>query len=231
MHDMCLEALQSMSEVGVITMNEQGVVGGTSLGKLMSRFYLAFSTMVQLTSVNSMESMLDMLGVICESRELSEAVLRITERKTLNSLNRNKEKNTIRFPLEGKIKTKEMKVNVLIQVSLGSMHIPDPSLNMETPRYVKLANRITTCLVKLIMNNPEKSKNYNLVKNALCLTKSLECVCGLWDNSKFVVKQMPKVGPISSSTLVKGGFISFPKLGQVNPRMIELKAKTSANVL
>ena len=154
MYDMCMEALQSMAEVGVIIMNEDGGVRrGTSLGKLMSRFYLAFSTMVQLTSIKDTESMVDMLGVICKSSELSEAVLRMTERKTLNNLNRNKEKNTIRFPLQGKIKTKDMKVNVLIQASLGSMHISDPGLNMETPRLVRLANRITTCLLEVVMND------------------------------------------------------------------------------
>ena len=223
MHDMCLEALQSMADVGVIIMNEDGGVRGTSLGKLMSRFYLAFSTMVQLTSLKGMESMVDMLGVICKSSELSEAVLRMTERKILNNLNRNKEKNTIRFPLQGKIKSKDMKVNVLIQASLGSMHIPDPGLNMETPRIVKLANRITTCLVEVVMNDTEKSKNYNLVKNSICLLKSLNC--GIWDDSKFVVKQMDKVGPVISSALVKAGFTTFSKLSLANPRMLELHAK------
>ena len=125
MYEMCLEALQSMADVGLITMMEDGTVGGTSLGKLMSRFYLAFSTMKQLTSINGMESMVEMLGLICKSRELSEAVLRMNERKTLNSLNRNKKKNTVRFPLDGKIKTKEMKVNVVIKASLGCIQIPD----------------------------------------------------------------------------------------------------------
>jgi ATP-dependent DNA helicase HFM1/MER3 len=79
-----------MVEVGLITMIEDGTVGGTSLGKLMSRVYLAFSTMKQMTLIIGMESMVDMLGLICKSRELLEAVLRMNERKTLNSLNRNK---------------------------------------------------------------------------------------------------------------------------------------------
>ena len=114
-----------MVEVGLITMIEDGTVGGTSLGKLMSRVYLAFSTMKQMTLINGMESMVDMLGLICKSRELLEAVLRMNERKTLNSLNRNKKKNTVRFPLDGKIKTKEMKVNVVIKSSLGCIQIPD----------------------------------------------------------------------------------------------------------
>ena len=220
LYEMCLEALRSMAEVGLITMAEDGTVGGSSLGKLMSRFYLAFSTMKQLTSINGMESIVEMLEVICRSRELSEAVLRMSERKTLNSLNRNKEKNTVRFPLDGKIKTKEMKVNVLIQASLGSMHIPDPGLTMEIPRLVRLANRITTCLVELVMNDLEKSKNFTLVKNSLCLSKSL--TSGVWEDSKFVVKQMDKVGLVLSTALVKAGFTSFAKMSLANPRLLEL---------
>ena len=56
------------------------------MGKFMSRFYPAFGTMKQLTSINGRESMVDILGLICKSRELLETVLRMNERKTLNSL-------------------------------------------------------------------------------------------------------------------------------------------------
>ena len=65
--------------------------------------------------------------------------------------------------MEGKIKTKDMKVNVLIQASLGSMHIPEAVLNMGSPRFVKLANRIATCLVELVMKDEDKSQNLTLV--------------------------------------------------------------------
>ena len=116
-----------------------------------------------------------------------------------------------------------MKVNVLIQASLGSMHVSDPGFNMETPRLVRLANRITTCLVEVVMNDVEKSKNYNLVKNSICLLKSLNC--GIWDDSKFVVKQMDKVGLVISSALVKAGFTTFSKLSLANPRILELHAR------
>ena len=137
LHDLCSTALDSMTRIGLVLRSSNGSVGGTGLGRLMSRYYLAYSTMELLTSVAESVNMSELLEVICRSRELSDAVLRTTEKKTLNHLNRNKERNTVRFQLPGKIKNKEMKVNILLQASLGCMSISDVGLSMEAPRYVR----------------------------------------------------------------------------------------------
>ena len=106
----------------------------------------------------------------------------------MNKLNKNREKKTVRFPFPGKIKTKEMKVNILLQASLGCMSVTDVGLNMETPRLLRLAARIATCLVEVVLRDPAKSRDFVLVKNTLLLSQSLNC--GLWEDSEFVSKQM-----------------------------------------
>ena len=60
------------------------------------------------------------------------------------------------------------------------------------------------------MNDEDKSKNLTLIKNSVCLLKSLNC--GIWNDSKFVVKQMKKVGAVLSTTLVKAGFTNFSQV-------------------
>lgn len=49
--------------------------------------------------------------MLCQCHEYSEVHLRVGEKITLNSLNRNNNKNQIRYSLDGRIKTSEMKVN------------------------------------------------------------------------------------------------------------------------
>ena len=94
---------------------------------------------------------------------------RTSERNTLNRLNRNRERKIVKYQLPGKIKNKEMKVNILIQASLGCMQIPDISLNMEAPRLLWLASRIATCLVEVVIHDPKKIKDHTLVKSSLLL--------------------------------------------------------------
>ncbi|POI34487.1 hypothetical protein CIB84_001761, partial [Bambusicola thoracicus] len=49
--------------------------------------------------------------MISNCTEFLDVKLRTNEKKILNSLNKDKDKITIRFPMEGRIKTREMKVN------------------------------------------------------------------------------------------------------------------------
>ena len=219
----CQNALQSMANVGMIIMSENGSIGGTSLGRVMSRYYLSYSTMKLLTSNMDAPSMEQLLIMICESRDLADTVLRITEKETLNKLNKNREKKTVRFPFPGKIKTKEMKVNILLQASLGCMSVTDVGLNMETPRLVRLAARIATCLVEVVLRDPAKSRDFVLVKNTLLLSQSLNC--GLWEDSEFVSKQMLKVGVVLSNAIANAGFKDLSSLSEANPRMLELATK------
>ena len=158
----------------------------------MSKFYVAFASMQQLSSVLSREQEVelpDLLAVLCACRELSESMLRVSEKRVLNTLNKSKNGDTIRFPLQEKVNSAEMKVCVLLQAALGVLPIPDPSLSHEATHLVKLAQRLATCLVELVMHHSQAKANLALVTNSYLLLKSL--TCGLWENSGHVIKQMP----------------------------------------
>ena len=221
--NICHRAFDSMLNIGLIVDTGDGKVGGTGLGRLMSRYYLASATMELLTSNMESLSMGELLEIICQSRELSDVVLRTNERVTLNKLNRNREKKTVKYQLPGKIKTKEMKANILLQASLGCMSVSDVGLSMETPRLMRLASRIATCLVEVVLTDTDKSQNLTLVKNSVLLAKSFNC--GIWSDSEFVSKQMEKVGIVLSSSLVSGGYKDIESIANANPRMLELAAK------
>jgi hypothetical protein len=67
-------------------------------------------------------------------------------------------------------------------------------------RYVKLAGRISSCLLELLKTRHSLKDRYLLVKHAWILNKCLKA--GLWENSVHVAKQMDKIGEINEKLLI-----------------------------
>ena len=61
--------------------------------------------------ITEKQSLGDLVGIISCASEFSDIQLRVNERKFLNQLNKDKAKVTIRFPLTGRITTRQMKIN------------------------------------------------------------------------------------------------------------------------
>ncbi len=59
--------------------------------------------MKNFASIGGEEELPTMLGLLCKSKEFEDIPLRRGEKTTLNSLNKDKHKTTIRFPFEGKV--------------------------------------------------------------------------------------------------------------------------------
>ena len=70
--------------------------------RLMARHYIAFETVKSFVTTGGGEDLSALLKVVCGSKELSDITLRRNERTTLNALNKDKKKETIRFPFEDK---------------------------------------------------------------------------------------------------------------------------------
>ncbi|KAE8291121.1 putative ATP-dependent DNA helicase HFM1 [Larimichthys crocea] len=119
LQELCLRNLNSLSSIGLIDMDEDINIKPTEAGRLMARYCVAFDTMKQFSQVAGTENLSDLIELMSKSREFSDFQLRMNEKRPLNTLNRDKNRTTIRFPIEGKIKTSEMKVNCLIQAQLG----------------------------------------------------------------------------------------------------------------
>ena len=224
------ETLSTMAatRVGVVSLVGGEEMRATRTGRLMSRYYLTFVTMKRLCGVLGLHQtqgeLPELLAVLCGCKELSDTLVRVAEKKTLNNLNRNKAKETIRFPLEGKVKNSEMKVNILIQTTLGMMFIPDSGLMQEVAHLVKLAQRLATCLVELVIHSQER-ENLVLVKSCYLLLKSLSS--GIWHDSQHLIKQMPRVGPVISSALVKASYTTFTLILAADARQLEVASGKS----
>ena len=112
--------------------------------------------------------------MLCQSQELSNSALRVTEKKTLNGLKKKKSIDCIKFPLTGKVTTSCMKVNVLLQALQGVLTIPDSGLAQEAAQLMRVAQCLSNCLVQFVVHCDEKD-NLSLLKNAHLISQSLNC--------------------------------------------------------
>ncbi|XP_033959695.2 probable ATP-dependent DNA helicase HFM1 [Pseudochaenichthys georgianus] len=218
LQELCLRNLNSLSSIDLIHMDEDINIKPTESGRLMARFCVAFETMKQFSQVSGTESLSDLIEMVSKSREFSDIQLRMNEKRLLNTLNRDKNRITIRFPIEGKIRSSEMKVNCLIQAQLGSISIQEFGLTQDTVRIFKNGMRISKCLAEFLSHRSKTG--FSAVLHSLMLAKCFRAK--LWENSPYVSKQLEKIGQTLSTAMVNAGLTTFSKIEQSNPRELEL---------
>ncbi|XP_054272516.1 uncharacterized protein LOC128992802 [Macrosteles quadrilineatus] len=213
----CMRALNSLVRFGLVTIDTNGYdIQATEKGSLMARYYIGFHTMKIFSQVKGTEDLPQMLEVLCQCHEFADVRLRVDEKVTLNSLSCNKHGPVVRFPIDGRVKTKEMKVNSLIQALLSCVPINDPSLNQEAARLVNIAERLMKGLSLYLWKQP----HFQALVSSLVLSKCL--VCRLWEDSQYVVRQLPGIGPALAALLVGAGKTTIQSIIDANPREIEM---------
>ena len=76
-------------------------------------------------------------------------------------------------------------------------------------------------------NTPGANK-YNVTLNSVLLSK---CIAAkLWENSRYVARQLDRIGPALASSLVTGRITSFTALENAHPRDIEMVGDMNALV-
>ncbi|NWW92022.1 HFM1 helicase, partial [Rhynochetos jubatus] len=143
LQELCLKNLNDLSSFDLIRMDKENNFKPTETGRLMAWYYIAFDTVKQFFTIQGTETLNELIKMISNCTEFLDVKLRTNEKKILNSLNKDKDKITIRFPMEGKIKTREMKINCLIQAQLGCIPIQDFTLTQDTGRIFRNGLRVT----------------------------------------------------------------------------------------
>ncbi|XP_057652240.1 uncharacterized protein LOC130891474 [Diorhabda carinulata] len=213
--------LNKLVRAGMITMDENINVSPTITGQLMANYYVDFETMKMFTQITGTEIFIQILAIISKCQEFSETRLRVSDKKTLNLLNKNPKKQTIRFPLNGKIKTWDMKVNCIIQAVLGNLEITDTSIQTESFSIIRNAKRIMKCLIHYL--SMKKQNYFTALLNATILGKCLNAK--LWEDSPYVSKQLTGIGSIFATQLANAGKDTFDNILKANPRDIETIVK------
>ncbi|XP_055979502.1 LOW QUALITY PROTEIN: probable ATP-dependent DNA helicase HFM1 [Sorex fumeus] len=217
LQELCLKNLNDLSSLDLIKMDEDVNFKPTEAGRLMAWYYITFETVKRFCAISGNESLSDLVTMISSCKEFLDVKLRINEKKMLNTLNKDPNRITIRYPMEGRIKTREMKVNCLIQAQLGCIPIQDFALTQDTSKIFRNGSRITRWLSEFMAT---QEKKFIILLNSLILAKCFRCK--LWENSKHVSKQLEKIGISLSNAMVNAGLTSFKKIEEKNARELEL---------
>ncbi|XP_022085821.1 probable ATP-dependent DNA helicase HFM1 [Acanthaster planci] len=217
LQDMCIRNLNLLSNFGLVKMDPETMdLKPLETGRLMARYCIAFDTMKQFSKISGRESIEDLITMLCKCKEFSDIQLRVNERKILNTLNRDKNRVTIRFPMKGKIKSTDMKVNCLVQATLGCLPIQDFGLSQDGTRIFRAGQRLTRCLLEYLTQR----NDFQVLLHAAVISKCFRA--RLWENSKSVARQIDKIGPALGTALVNAGIVNFQRLESTNPRELEL---------
>ncbi|KAI7789508.1 putative ATP-dependent DNA helicase HFM1 [Triplophysa rosa] len=218
LQELCLKNLNSLASLNLITMDEDINIKPTETGKLMARYCVAFDTVRQFSEVTGTETLPELIEMISKGKEFSDVQLRVNEKKTLNMLNKDKNRTTIRYPMEGKIKSNDMKVNCLIQAQLGCIPIQEFGLIQDTGKIFRNAIRVSKYLTEFLRHHSQK--NFSAQLNSLILAKCFRAK--LWENSPYVSKQLEKIGQSFATAMVNAGLTTFSKIEETSPRELEL---------
>ncbi|XP_053095550.1 probable ATP-dependent DNA helicase HFM1 [Pangasianodon hypophthalmus] len=218
LQELCLRNLNALASYNLITMDEDINIKPTESGKLMARYCVAFDTMKQFMKVTGTETLSELVDIISKVKEFSDVQLRVSEKRTLNMLNKDKNRVTIRYPMEGKIKSNDMKVNCLIQAQLGCIPIQEFGLTQDTGKIFRSGIRLSRCLVEFLAQHSKK--NFSAQLNAVILAKCFRAK--LWEDSPYISKQLDRIGLSLANAMVNAGLTSFSKIEATNARELEL---------
>ncbi|GAB4846726.1 hypothetical protein Ancab_025734 [Ancistrocladus abbreviatus] len=224
MHEICVKKVNELSSTQMIWTDEDGfLLKPLEPGRLMTKYYLKFDTMKHIMQSPLNCSLEDVLHVVSRAEELSWIQLRRNEKKLLNDINTDKA-GRLRFHILGdkgkrkkRIQTREEKIFVLVNDCLtGDPSVHDLSLSQDTNAICSNGCRITKCMKEYFIHK----KSYKGALNSILLAKSLHHK--LWDDSSFLLKQLPGIGMVTAKALQNMGITSFDALAEADPRRVEI---------
>ncbi|OMO59219.1 hypothetical protein CCACVL1_24992 [Corchorus capsularis] len=224
MQEICVKNVNELSHHQMIQTDEDGfILKPQEPGRLMTKYYLKFNTMKHIMQATPSCSLEDALQIICRAEEIAWIQLRRNEKKLLNDINADKDCH-LRFHVsddKGKrkkrIQTREEKIFVLANDCLtGDPSVHDLSMTQDANSICSNGCRIAKCMKEYFIYR----KNYKGALNSSLLAKSL--YQKLWDDSPYLLKQLPGIGMVTAKALHSMGIKSFETLAEADPRRIEI---------
>ncbi|CAN6849203.1 unnamed protein product, partial [Brassica oleracea] len=224
LQELCLQKINELSSYQMIWTDTDGfVLKPEEPGRLMTKYYLKFDTMKYIINAPTGYSLDEALQIVCRAEEISWIQLRRNEKKTLNDVNADKE-GRLRFHIndnKGKrkkrIQTREEKLFVLANDWLtGDPSVHDLSMTQDANSLCSNGSRIARCMKEYFIYK----KNYKGTISSTLLAKSL--FQKLWDDSPYLLKQLPGIGMVTAKALHSMGVRSFEALAEADPRRIEI---------
>ena len=218
------KTFKDLAESSLIEINENKAVFPLKLCQKMSKNYVHFETMKIINKMMKEQNgrcivgnqvIQQIIDILSKSEEFKNLRAKLEERKTLNELNK-EPINEIRFKLKGAIDTGPKKAYLLIQSALSGKILENWELRKQQNEICQTSLRILNC-IRQFYKDLDDCKGYLIT---LLMSKSLDK--GMWPDSCYIIKQLPRIGDKFSRCLYRAGYTSFEKLiEETNPRIIE----------
>ncbi|KAH7819540.1 putative ATP-dependent DNA helicase MER3 [Monocercomonoides exilis] len=215
-------------------------VAAKSNGISMAKYYIAFDTMCLFKEISPFSDIKEILNVLSKAKEFCEVRIRLGDKMKLNSMNKHV---NIRYPIKGKVKLNETKVNLLIQAHVGRVPIDDFAMKQDALSIVVSLKRILLCLADFLL---EKA-GYQAARSVILLKKCVERK--MWETAATIssssssssssrnssqpqppqssppppslLEQLEGIGPVFASQLRGAGIHTFAQLLSVPPQLLE----------
>ena len=224
LRNLIIKTFKDLSESSLIEIKNDKKVSPLKLCKKMSKNYVRFETMKVIDKMMKEQNgrcivgnqvIQQIIDVLSKSEEFRNLRSKIEERKTLNELNK-EPISEIRFKLKGAIDSGQKKAYLLLQSALSGKVLENWELRKQQNEICQTSERILNC-IRQVYKDLDDCKGYILT---ILMSKSLDK--GMWPDSVYIIKQLPRIGDKFSRLLFRAGYTSFEKLREEsNPRVIE----------
>ena len=224
LRNLIIKTFKDLSESNLIEIKNDKKVSPLKLCKKMSKNYVRFETMKIVDKMMKEQNgrcivgnqvIQQIIDVLSKSEEFRNLRSKIEERKTLNELNK-EPISEIRFKLKGAIDSGQKKAYLLIQSALSGKVLENWELRKQQNEICQTSERILNC-IRQVYKDLDDCKGFILT---ILMSKSLDK--GMWPDSVYIIKQLPRIGDKFSRLLYRAGYTSFEKLREEsNPRVIE----------
>ena len=224
LRNLIIKTFKDLSESSLIEIKNDKKVSPLKLCKKMSKNYVRFETMKVIDKMMKEQNgrcivgnqvIQQIIDVLSKSEEFRNLRSKIEERKTLNELNK-EPISEIRFKLKGAIDSGQKKAYLLIQSALSGKVLENWELRKQQNEICQTSERILNC-IRQVYKDLDDCKGFILT---ILMSKSLDK--GMWPDSIYIIKQLPRIGDKFSRLLYRAGYTSFEKLREEsNPRVIE----------
>lgn len=212
-------------EAGFISQDNNGEFTPEQGSKLMAKFYLQFATISEFHEILRCINLRSVLYIIASAEEFKSILVRMGEKKILNELNK-----SVKFPLEGKVKTIADKIFVILQAHLGHIPIGNFHLSNDATHCAKIAERISACMIEFLV---EEVDVFLPLVFVLKLHRYFHR--NSWATPEHILRQVEGIGDKYAKVLVSKGVTSLSQLASLNTcdiqRMLDRRAPFGTDLI